>query len=295
MSSLVAILNPIMKKHSFLLSSALLVTLAVPALIYAQDNQSAPAPQPKPNTITGHLQSEYQAGMQNLQNNRDYRNTLIPQEHYGSSSPSYASGTPPFRAGQTGVLPPNAQGRGPGIMPPSARSPVMMPALMKRFATSTMFASSTLIQQMTANHEREQSLRADAFAFLQDNLVQQSNQSLTNLQQIRARIASLIQTETAKGIDMSKATTLLATADKDISTAMQAVQALAAYVPSTGSTTITASTTIDLRQARQLGSAAIQSINAARMALDQVVSAIIQALGVPPIGSSTEAVLPSSH
>ena len=142
------------------------------------------------------------------------------------------------------------------------------------------------------NHQHEQDLRADAFAFLQNNLVQQSNRSLANLQQIRARIASLIQTETAKGIDMSKASALLSTADNDISAAEQAVQALAAYVPSTGSTTLTASTTIDLGQARQLGSAAIQSINAARMALDQVVSVIIRALGVPPIGSSTKAVPP---
>ena len=248
-----------MKKYSYLLSLALSLVLMAPALVCAQDNQGAPAPQPKPNTITGHLQSEYQAGMQNLQNNRDYRNTLIPQGRYGSSTPSYASGMSP---------------------------------LMKRFASSTMFASSTLIQQMTMNHQREQGLRADAFAFLQDNLVRQSNQSLANLQQIRARIASLIQTETSKGIDMSKATALLATADKDISTAEQAVQALAAYVPSTGSTTLTASTTIDLGQARQLGSAAIQSINAARQALDQIVSAIIRAMEVPPIGSSTEPVSP---
>ena len=268
-----------MKKHSFLLSSALLVALAVPALVCAQDDQNAPAPQPRPSTITGRLQSDYQTGLQNLQNNRDYRNTLIGGR-YGSSSPTSASGTPPFRTGQTGVLPPNAEGRGPGIMPP----------LMKRFASSTMFASSTLIQQMTLNHQREQGLRADAFAFLQNNLVQQSNQSLANLQQIRARIASLIQTETAKGIDMSKATALLTMADNAISTAGQAVQALMAYVPSNDPANLTASTTIDLGQARKLGSAAIQSVNAARQALDQVVSAIIQAMGVPPIGSSTEAV-----
>jgi len=244
-----------MKKYPYLLSLALSLVLVAPAFIYAQDNQSAPVPQPKLNTITGHLQSEYQAGMVNLQNNRDYRNTLIIQ-------------------GQSG---------NPGMMPPGSISP-----LMKRFASSTMFASSTLIQQMMMNHQREQGLRADAFAFLQDNLVRQSNQSLDNLKQIRARIAELIQTETAKGIDMTKATALLTTADNDISTAEQSIKALVAYVPSTGSAALTASTTIDLGQARQLGSAAIQSIDAARQALDQVVSAIIQAMGVSPTASSTE-------
>ena len=248
-----------MKKHSYLLSIALLFAFTAPALVYAQGDQSAPAPQLKPNTITGHLQSEYQTGMQNLQNNRDYRNTLIPQGRYGSSSPAYASGTPP---------------------------------LMKRFASSTMFASSTLIQQMTMNHQHEQDLRADAFAFLQNNLVQQSNRSLTNLRQIRARISSLIQTETAKGLDMSKATTLLATADNDMAASDQAIQALAAYVPVANSVALSASTTVDLSRGRQLGKAAIDSIDTVRKDLDQTVKTIAAAMGVPPTGSTTKTMQP---
>ena len=251
---------------------ALLLALAIPTVIYADDapaNPGMPPPPPPRGTTTIHsaLQEQYQTGMANLQNNRDYRNNVM-EGRYASGSPMMASGTPPYRSMPDGLA---------------------IPPLMRRFASSTALGSSTLIQRITADHQHQQGIRADAFAFLQNNLIQQLDQALANLQEIRGRVASRIQTETAQGVDMTKATAILATADKDITAAQAAIQALAAYAPST--TGLTASTTVDLSRGRQLGATAIGSTESVRKDLTQAVQAIADAMGVPPAGTST---LPSN-
>jgi len=340
-----------MKKYIYISSVALAFAIAAPVFSLAQSNQNGPGPgtpplppppgmmggasdsgqqngQPNPPAgLSARLQSQYQTYMQNLQNNRDYRNTVI-QGRYGSSTPPYmASGTPPLRRGFEGTTSPMMDGPGgmpPGMgyssttppwhgndgggstttprlgnMPPSFLRNLpqgMMPPLMRRFASSSpAFASSTLIQQLTAGHQHEQALRADAFAFLQGNLLQQLTQALNNLQQIQTRINTRIQTETAQGADMTAANADLATANADITAAQTAIQALSAFTPSSSSTDLTATTTVDLSQARQLGSTAIAAINIVRQDLNKAVQTIGQAAGAPPSSTSTPPVPPSNQ
>ena len=282
-----------------------------PNAISAPSNSS---PQSAPGGLQGRLQAQYQTDMANLQNNRDYRNGVMARRS-GSSTPVGASSTLPFHGrphatstpmfGGPGTMVPrrdfgsttrpwqegNNEGSTtmsrPGFLSPGMPHG-MMPPLYRRFASSTMFASSSLIQKLTADHQQQRDIRADAFAFIQGNLVQQLDQSLANLQQIQTRIASRIQTETAQGVDMTKADTLMDTASSGISLARLAIQAVSAYMPSASSTDLTATTTVDLSQARELGTAAIASVNAVRQALDQAIQAISQGIGAPPAGTSTE-------
>ena len=107
------------------------------------------------------------------------------------------------------------------------------------------------------------------------------------VRQQRRRIGDRIQTEQQGGVDMDGAISLFATADSDIASATAAVNALAAYMPA-ASSTITASTTIDLDMARNLDHSAQMSIEKAQKDLGGVVSAIAKAMGLQlGEGSST--------
>jgi len=154
---------------------------------------------------------------------------------------------------------------------------------MRRFASSTPFASTTITEQVDAKRGRVEKMRADLFAWAQDHLIGELTQALDNLKQIESRIASRIQTETQNGRDMSSSTRLFSVADGKINEADSAIKALAVYMPSASSTEdISASTTIDLGQPRTLGTAAIKAVNDAKQALNDVVAAIIGAPGPRP-------------
>ncbi len=261
-----------MKKNVYYISSAILLAVfAIPVITNAQMASPNPGTLPPP-TVRDRIQSEYQTGLQNIQNNRDYRNAVL--ENHASSTPFRGDmrepGDRPFTSSTTSSTTMMDRPH------PAITMPLPVPAMMKRLGSSSpIFASSTLAARLTENHQHEQQARADAFAYMQNNLVKESSQALDNLANIRARIASRIDAETMQGIDMSKATALLETASDDAAATTQSVQALAAYVP-TASGQLASSTPVDLSQARTLGSAAIAAVNKARQDLDKVIQMIIQ-------------------
>ena len=103
--------------------------------------------------------------------------------------------------------------------------------------------------------------------------------ALENLDNISSRLDSRIQKEQAAGQDMTDAVSALTTADAKIALASTTIASLEAYLPD-ASTTLTASTTVNLDGARDLASTAQSSIKDAQKALNDVVSAIAQELGL---------------
>ncbi|MGC9605336.1 MAG: hypothetical protein ABSF56_01055 [Minisyncoccia bacterium] len=302
-------------KNSYILGAALasMLVLGLPALVGAQgpigagvtttNNAVIPIPPPDlspgsvlpvpPTSIKDRLESGYDARMQNLRNNEDYRNAVM-----GTTSGPWASTTAKLRNEIYKVPSLPGETTGPGAAMRLASTspwrgyaeettteprPYLMPPLMRRFASSTPFASTTITEQVDAKRGRVEKMRADLFAWAQDHLIGELTQALDNLKQIESRIASRIQTETQNGRDMSSSTRLFSVADGKINEADSAIKALAVYMPSASSTEdISASTTIDLGQPRTLGTAAIKAVNDAKQALNDVVAAIIGAPGPRP-------------
>jgi len=230
-------------------------------------------------SIRARFQNAAGARLHNLENNRDYRNSLV------EGRPGQGSSTIPRPSIATL---PRGDYRNDNSTSSRPFLPFVPPAMRRLASTSPMLASSTFIERILSERGHKQSERADAFVFLQSRLIDQLNQALDNLKQIRGRIALRVQTETGKGIDMTDASNLLAVADRDIATADQAIQALANYVPPAGSdASLIASTTVDLDQARQLGSTTMKSVNDVQKALNDVVQAIIKATSIPQAPTST--------
>lgn len=276
----------------FAVSCLTVLLVAAPAM--ADDNgggessDATPSASAAADDFGSKLQNDYRDRMENARNNRDYRNMMLGRESEASDTQTQSEppdsengnsedvGVPGMMRGENNDrLGSTTEDRG-------AEHPVRFATpFIRRFASSTDFASSTFRQQADEERGHAEEMRAAAFAWIQNNLADQLNRALDNLKQIRGRIADRIQTETSAGRDMSQAQTLLNAADIKIAAAEQAIQAVADYQPSaTSSQYITASTTVGVGQARTIGADAIQAVKDARNALVQVVIAIAQAMGL---------------
>lgn len=116
-------------------------------------------------------------------------------------------------------------------------------------------------------------VRKEIFGEMKQRFENQADQALSNLKQIRTRVASRIDAQASTTRDMSEAKGLLAIADAKIALAESAVAALHAYVAPT------ATSTVSLETPRALGKAAISAIEDARKALKDVVVSIAKSMG----------------
>ena len=223
---------------------AMVLPFAASAQMETEDN--APVPPPAPavrTTFRAKLQADYESRMENVRNNQDYRNDVLDRRTEDASSTREGTST----------------------------RPTLRSEMQTRFASSTN-------QEL---REHRDVLRAGMFAWMQDRLVGQLTRALDNLRQIRTRISDRIASESQSGKDMSSAITLLASADAKISVASSSIEALRTYVPTATTTAeITASTTLEVAQARQIGADAIKAVGNARKALTDTVTAIARALGI---------------
>ena len=141
-------------------------------------------------------------------------------------------------------------------------------------------ASSTDIMR---NREGAKEARIDDFALQQSNLVAQSQHALDQLKEVRAKIADKISAAEQSGKSMTEANSLLAIADQKIADAETAISVVSSYVPpaiSAAGTEATASSTVPLDRPRAIGKTAIDAVNQAKKALNDVVVAIAHAMGI---------------
>jgi hypothetical protein len=147
-------------------------------------------------------------------------------------------------------------------------------------AKSEINAASTTIEKREIRKE----MRKDILAVTKQKMAKQLELSLSNLTQIRDRIASRIEKEKQNTRDMTKATALLVVADSKISAAKSAVAALSSYSPSQISEDATSSTTgavlVNIEKVRDLLATAQRSIKEAQKALNDVVVAIAKSMGL---------------
>lgn len=155
-------------------------------------------------------------------------------------------------------------------------------------ATSSKIRSTKNLQKVEKN----------VFEVQKAHLVAQLNKALSNLEQVRGRIANRIQKAEASGRNMANAKALLVTADTKIVAARNAINAFAGVSVTTSvvNSTTTATTTVsgttstsqtststvivELSKPRQVGAGAIQAIQDAKKALVEVVIAIAHSMGL---------------
>ncbi len=151
-------------------------------------------------------------------------------------------------------------------------------------ASSTDGKNNSLGQR----NERKE-LRVDIFKLQQNRIVNQLKRSLENLNQVRNRIQNRIDKAVQNGKDMTSVKALLVIADSKLALAKSSVDSFAAFSPATGtpvmssvSSTSSSATTssINLDKPRQMASSTIAAIKDARDALNNVVTALAQALGI---------------
>lgn len=302
-----------MKKHTIYgLALAGALVAAIPFLAYAQDNEDVeqvpPPPQvgnmmgqPVPNAEHG--QSVRGMHPQNAENNRDFRNVVLRHAQNGTTT---STSTRPimFRAEHE-----NADGQndrdGDHPMLPSWITASSSPFHGQRLSSTTilqlMHAAREGSTTELRGHEKLKSAPLANFAQLQSNLISQLTQSLDRLKDARTKISDRIQSAQQSGRDMTEAANLLTAADSKITAAEQAIGSLSSLSPTvTVQGTVTASTTVSLEHPREIGKSAIQAVNDARKALNDVVVAIAHAMGLetdrdgrilppPPAATSTPA------
>lgn len=213
--------------------------------------------------IRARIRADINSRVTNAENNQGIRNTML-EHRMGTSTMmqddmDMASGTPRFG---------DDERRGP--------RPFM--------ASSTMMGSTTRMYGRSDNQgdNEDNNGRDNHVAMFEERkriVTQQFDVALNNLSNISSRLGSRIQKEQATGRDMSTASSSLVSANAKIQVALDAVTALKAYLP-TASSTVTASTTINLDTARSLASTAQEDIKAAQKALNDVVVAIAHSMGL---------------
>jgi hypothetical protein len=262
-----------MNKRFLIGAAALALSALVPAdVALAQDDNGSgqQGQQLPPPPMMQRLHNGLDQGLENAQNNRDARNAMMGGRMMRSASgtPMFASGTP-MMWWQASSSPFRHRGPGRGGEGTSTEG---FPPFTGRMMDD--LGSSTDLQ----GHEGWQNARLDMFVFMQGKLVEQLTRALDNLVQIRGRIAARIQAD-ASTSDMTGAESLLAAADLKLAAAKSAIQALASFAPTATSTQLTATTTVGLGKPRQIGGSAIQAMNDARKALNDVVVAIAHSMG----------------
>lgn len=312
-----------MKKPYISLVLAGVLAVTAPLFVYAEDGADDNVPQQAPSPAPVMMQREAVPGQapqqrgddrgmprvfraENVENNRDIRNAALRR---GQNVPMMASST------RLAPMMLRAENRDNADEDSNDDRP-MIPAWIT--ASSSPFrehrlGSTTMMELMRAaregtttelrGHEMRKAIELASFARLQGNLISQLNQSLSRLQESRNKIADRITAATQSGRDMTDATKLLAVADQKIADAEKAVQNISTLTPSVSGTTVTASTTVSLEKPREIGKTAIQAVNEARKALNEVVVAIAHAMGfsfgedgriVPPTATSTPATASST-
>jgi hypothetical protein len=139
------------------------------------------------------------------------------------------------------------------------------------------FASSTRGERQEIRKE----LRTDIFKTRHQAIVKQLNVSLSNLDQISSRISSRIDKASQAGRDVTSVKAMLVQAQAKITSAKEAVNVVATFVPPTDPNNST-----DTVKPQELVKKAQESIKVARESLNKVVVALAKAMGVklgPPV------------
>jgi len=123
--------------------------------------------------------------------------------------------------------------------------------------------------------EIRKELRADIFKTRQQAIVKQLQVSLSNLDQISTRISSRIDKASQSGRDVASVKAMLVQAQAKITSAKDAVNAVAAYTPPTDQ-----NTSVDTMKPQELVKMAQESIKVARESLNKVVVALAKAMGI---------------
>ncbi len=220
--------------------------------------------------------------IQNIQNNRDIRNTQLKRSSTSTQAlmrnPVMANRpSPRSTATLTNIGPalpawfraPGSPWRNNKTIATSTRG---LPPFLAKFATSTELKG----------HQTLKEIRLDKFAFLQSNLVAETEHALAKLKTSRSKIAQRIQTAEQNGRTMTDAKQLLTVADQKIADAEKAISALAAYVPPTiaAGTNVSATSSVSLTKPREVGRTAIEALKAAKEALRAVVVSIAKNMGL---------------
>jgi len=228
--------------------------------------------------LIANAQNQPQTRTQNIENNRDYRNSMMTKKA-GDKTKTMSTSTAPVtevRHGEDFMLPAwlNAS------TSPWKSYRVASSTMRQLLSTANKFASSTGPE----GHENWKESRLDIFTWMQSHLISESQNSLNRLKDLRTKIAARIQTAEQNGYDMTGAKSLLAIADSKVSSADTAIKALVSYVPaiatSSSSSRIDPSSTVNLDKPRIVGNTAIQAVDGAKKALNDVVVAIAKSLGL---------------
>lgn len=284
-----------MKKHYYIYAIlAFALVIALPAVTRAdQDGSSGdsdasvnagvnigspvpppPAPANASASIRDRIRADYQARLENMKNNQDSRNVMLEARMASSTM------RPPMRgdndAGDEAT--------------DSIRFRDNMPHAPRSLASSTFMGSTTMRERFNVQYEDNgRAMRLGMFEIRKAVVTKELDVAVSNLDNISSRLSSRIQKEEAAGHDMSAGTSALATANLKITTASDAVSALEAYLPNATST-VTASTTVNLDTARSMVSTAKDAIKAAQDSLNDVVTAIAHALGIQLNASASSTV-----
>lgn len=265
------------KSYKLIAASALAIALAIPVMALADDGsvqidtdtsvnvnasvtapgQLLPPPQnrdenhggPGPNgrpSIRAAIRADINSRVENAQNNQDLRN-MIERDRMGTDTMDMR----PFMGSSTRMM-----------------------------ASSTFMASSTLRDRLFQYKDNGHAMRLDGFVIRKHMIARELDVALNNLDNISSRLESRIQKEQAAGHDMTDAISALAAANAKIASASSTIAQLEAYLPEASSTDVTASSTVNLDEARTLTSSAQSAIKDAQRALNDVVTTIAHELGI---------------
>ncbi len=210
--------------------------------------------------------------VESAQKNKDVRNQVLAS----STSTSSASTSPAKNKGQ--------ENKG---------------AENKAIKTANKSATSTATTTVGKNKTKDfQKVKKEVYDAQKAHLVAQLNKALANLEQVRGRIVTRIQTAEWTGRNMTNAKNALVIADAKIVEARNAINAFSgvsvttSVVTSTTTATTTLATTtatsttststviVDLAKPRQAGAAAIDAVKTAKKSLVDIVVAIAKSMGL---------------
>ncbi|MES2215719.1 MAG: hypothetical protein V4481_00270 [Patescibacteria group bacterium] len=278
-----------MKKHYyFYVILGLALVLALPSLSQAEETTS-PSPtatiSPASATVRDRIRAEVELKNKNIKINQTSRNEMLEKQRMSSGTP--------LRADLKDMRGDIKDARG------DFRDEMKDINKDARDQMKDMRNGSSTLNMN--KKEMRQEIELKLFNSHKDILVRQLNLALTNLKQIRERVASRITKGEQAGRNMTKAKALLVIADSKISAAQVSINTLANLTVTASSTTATttATTTVNVKldKPRQLGEGAIKAVKDAREALNEVVKAIAKDMGLhlgnatstPPVSATTTA------
>lgn len=243
-------------------TAALALVVSLPVVVSAESGSGS-----RPAGLTQALKQKIESAQ-----NGNYRNTMMEDRQAGRVDDSSSSTLRQFR-GPDGRPMMNATAT--RMMLGSTTAPRMdREDGDDRAERARRMASSTVREEVRDNmKEKREAKMEESRNKAKKHLVEQSNQALKNIYQIRSRVAARISSATSTR-DMTEPKALLVTADAKIALADAAVRAFASYTAST-----TATTTDAIATGRSLGEAAVRALNDAKKALNDVVVSIAHSMG----------------